>query len=210
MSAQSWPILCDPMDWSLPGSSVHGILQARVLEWAAISSPGVLPDPGIEPASPALAGRFLTASATWRVWFGTVSTMAMKGKWSHSVVSFFATPWTVAYQASQSMGFSRQEYWGGVPFPLQRIFQGMNLGGLPCCRQTLYPLSHQGSPPWPWALSKLWLLPSTWWEWGRALGMRIEWNRGLLGRQPHPLLPLAACVTASQNVTPFMGGGWCL
>ena len=42
--------------------------------------PGVLPDPGIEPASPALAGRFLTASATWQVWFGTVSTMAMKGK----------------------------------------------------------------------------------------------------------------------------------
>ena len=32
----------------------------------------------------------------------------------------FATPWTVAYQASQSMGFSRQEYWSGLPFPSPR------------------------------------------------------------------------------------------
>ena len=44
--------LCDPMDCSLPGSSVHGILQARILEWVAFSSPGDLPEPGIEPTSP--------------------------------------------------------------------------------------------------------------------------------------------------------------
>ena len=49
---QSCSTLCDPMDCSLPGSSVHGILQARVLEWVA--SPGDLPNPGIEPRSPAL------------------------------------------------------------------------------------------------------------------------------------------------------------
>ena len=35
--AQSCPTLCDPMDCSLPGSSIHGILQARILEWVAIS-----------------------------------------------------------------------------------------------------------------------------------------------------------------------------
>ena len=35
--AQSYPTLCDPMDCSLPGSSVHGIFQARVLEWVAIA-----------------------------------------------------------------------------------------------------------------------------------------------------------------------------
>ena len=49
--------------YSLPGSSVHGISQARILEWVAISSLVDLPDPGIKPfssASPALAGRFLT------------------------------------------------------------------------------------------------------------------------------------------------------
>ena len=40
--AQSCPTLCDPMDCSLPGSSVHGILQARVLEWGAIASEAVV------------------------------------------------------------------------------------------------------------------------------------------------------------------------
>ena len=43
--------LCKPMDHSPPGSSVHGILQARILEWVAISSSGDLPHPGIKPAS---------------------------------------------------------------------------------------------------------------------------------------------------------------
>ena len=60
--------LCDPMDCSPPGSSVHGILQARVLEGVAMPSSGDLPDPGIKPASlmsPALAGGFFTTSATW-------------------------------------------------------------------------------------------------------------------------------------------------
>ena len=51
-------ILCDPMDDSPPGSSVHGILQGRTLEWVAIPSPGDLPNPGIESASPLLAGGF--------------------------------------------------------------------------------------------------------------------------------------------------------
>ena len=46
--------LCDPMDCSPPGSSVHGISQARILEWVAIPSPGDLCDPGIEPGSAAL------------------------------------------------------------------------------------------------------------------------------------------------------------
>ena len=51
---QSCLTLCDPMDSSLPGSSVHGIFQARILEWVAFPSPGDLPDPGIEPKSPSL------------------------------------------------------------------------------------------------------------------------------------------------------------
>ena len=51
--AQLCLTLCDPMDCIPPGSSVHGILQARTLEWVAIPSPGDLPDPGIIPVSPA-------------------------------------------------------------------------------------------------------------------------------------------------------------
>ena len=64
---QSCPTLCDHMGCSPPDSSVHGILQARRLEWVAMASPGDLPDPGIEPKSPlspALAGRFFTTSTT--------------------------------------------------------------------------------------------------------------------------------------------------
>ena len=51
--AQSCPTLCDPMDCSLPGSSVHGILQARIREWVAISSSGGSSCPGIEPPAKA-------------------------------------------------------------------------------------------------------------------------------------------------------------
>ena len=79
LRAQSCPALCDAMDCSLSVSSVYGILQARVLEWVACPPPGDLPDPGIKHAfpaspaspeshaSPALAGRFFTTSATWEV-----------------------------------------------------------------------------------------------------------------------------------------------
>ena len=66
-SLQLCTILCDPMDRHLPGSSVHKILQTRILEGVA-TSPGDLPNPGIEPASPvssALGGGFFTSSATW-------------------------------------------------------------------------------------------------------------------------------------------------
>ena len=70
LSLQSCLILCDPVDCSLPGSSVLRILQAKILEWVACSLPGALPSPGIEPTSltsPALAGEFFTTSATWEV-----------------------------------------------------------------------------------------------------------------------------------------------
>ena len=51
---QSCLTLCNPMDSSQPGSSVHGILQARILEWDAISNSGHLPNPAIKPGSPVL------------------------------------------------------------------------------------------------------------------------------------------------------------
>ena len=49
---QSWPTLCSPIDSTLPDSSVHGILQARILDWVAILFPRDLPDPGVEPRAP--------------------------------------------------------------------------------------------------------------------------------------------------------------
>ena len=58
--AQSCWTLCDPMDCSPPDSSVHRILQGRILEWLPFPSPGDLPHPGVEPESPELQADFLT------------------------------------------------------------------------------------------------------------------------------------------------------
>ena len=84
-SLQLSPTLCDPIDSSPPGSPVPGILQARTLEWVAISF-----------------------SNAWK-WNVKVKSL--------SRVRLLVTPWTAAYQAPPSMGFSRQEYWSGVPLP---------------------------------------------------------------------------------------------
>ena len=74
--------------------------------------PGYLPNPGIELVSlthPALAGGFFATSATWEAPKMVVLML------SH--VQLFVTPWTVAQQAPLSKGFSRQEYWSGLPTP---------------------------------------------------------------------------------------------
>ena len=71
MCAQSCLALCDPMDCSLPGSSVHGIFQQEYWSGWPFPTPGDVPRPGIEPTSlvfPALAGRFFTNSATWEAY----------------------------------------------------------------------------------------------------------------------------------------------
>ena len=82
---QLCPPLCDSIDGSPPGSPIPGTLQARILEWVAISFPNA-----------------------WK-WQVKVKSL------SH--VRLLATPWTAAYQAPPSMGFSWQEYWSGVPLP---------------------------------------------------------------------------------------------
>ena len=67
--AQSCPTLYDPMHNSLPGFSACGIFQARILSGLPFPSPGYIPNPGTESealVSPALAGRFFTARATWK------------------------------------------------------------------------------------------------------------------------------------------------
>ena len=69
MHAQSCLTLRNPMDCSPPGSFVHGIIRARMLEW--VPSPGDLPDPRIEPVSPvspSLVGRFFTTEPPVKSW----------------------------------------------------------------------------------------------------------------------------------------------
>ena len=78
--------LCDTMHCSPPGSSIHGILQAKVLEWVAFSRGSSRP--GIEPPflmSPALAGGFFTTTATWEAWI-------MKGEPSNYSVKICMFP----------------------------------------------------------------------------------------------------------------------
>ena len=66
--AQSCPTICDPMDCSPLSSSVHGILQARILEWVAISFSRDIPDPDIEPGSPALQADSLLSEPPGKPW----------------------------------------------------------------------------------------------------------------------------------------------
>ena len=94
-SLQSCRTLCDPIDGSPPGSPVPRILQARTLEWVAISF-----------------------SNAWK-WKVKVKSL--------SRVQPSVTPWTAAHQAPPSMGFSRQEYWSGVPLPSPQQGSGDDL-----------------------------------------------------------------------------------
>ena len=82
MHSQLCPSFCDLLDCSLPGSSVHGIFQARILGGLPFHSPGNFPYPGIEAASPALAGRFLTTVQPGKLLFrSTVNDLFI---WSNS------------------------------------------------------------------------------------------------------------------------------
>ena len=102
--------LWELMNYSLPRSSIHGIFQARVLEWVAISFARGSSRPRDRTWVSRIVGRRLTIWATREVSF----IFSVK---SLSRVRLFATPWTIACHAPRSMGFSRQEYWSGLPFP---------------------------------------------------------------------------------------------
>ena len=110
---QSCPALCDPMNCSLPGFPVDGILQARVLEWVAITFFRGSSWPSDQSWVSRIAGRFFKPSKP----SGKPKCVVWSEVRSLSHVQLFATPWTVAYQAPPSMGFSRQECWSGLPFP---------------------------------------------------------------------------------------------
>ena len=110
------------MNCSLPGSSVLEISQARILEWVAISSSRYLFNPGIEPTSlayPVWQTDSLPLSHLGGPFSCISHYLCDMLSWAKSLsrVRLFATPWTAAYQAPPSMGFFRQEYWSGLPFP---------------------------------------------------------------------------------------------
>ena len=129
-SLQSCPTLCDPIDGSPPGSPVPGILQARILEWVAISF-----------------------SKAWK-WKVKVKSL--------SPVWLLTTPCTAAFQAPPSMGFSRQEYWSGVPLPslMMSIDQHKNKSTAlasvkKCCNINAVTLVALHLTVWSWMLRKM-------------------------------------------------------
>ena len=129
-SLQSCPTLCDPIDGSTLGSPVPGILQARTLEWVAISF-----------------------SSAWK-WKVKVKSL--------SPIQPSATPWAAAHQAPPSLGFSRQEYWSGVPLSSPFISIWYYIKDIFFCL---------------WSVSSNMLLISTWQ--GSSLSCSPWWSRSL-------------------------------
>ena len=125
-SLQSCLTLCDPIDGNPPGSPVPGILQARILEWVAIS---------------------FSNAWTWKVKVKLLSR-----------VRILAALWTEGYQASPSMGFSRQQYWSKVPLP--SLIQPWH---------TPFPIWNQSVVPCP-------VLPVASWPTYRFLKRQVRWS----------------------------------
>ena len=133
--AQLCPTLCDPMDCSHPGFSIHGILQARILEWIAIP---------FSRRTSQSRGRTLVSCITGR--FFIVCTSGNPLKVTQSCLTL-CDPMDCSHQALLSTEFSRLFYWSGLPFPSPGDLPNPGIKpGLPHCGQILYQLSHQGSP----------------------------------------------------------------
>ena len=107
--AHSCPTLCD-MDCSPPGSFVHGILQASIVEWVAIPFSRGSSQPRDQTQVSCIAG--LPSEPPGKYNFRKKKSVKLL-----SCVRLFVTPWTAARQVPLSMGFSRQEYWSRLPFP---------------------------------------------------------------------------------------------
>ena len=148
--------------------TVYGILQARTLEWVVVPSPGDLPDPGIEPRSPALQADSLPGEPTREAqeyWSGQHipspgdlpnpgikrgSPALQVGLILYQVPGkSFATSCTIACQAPLSMGFLRQEYWSELPFSSLEVLPNPGIEPTspvsPALQVHFLQLCHQGS-----------------------------------------------------------------
>ena len=158
-SLQSCPTLSDPRDGSPPGSPVPEILQARTLEWVAISFS--------------------------KAWKRKVKVKSLSHVW------LLATPWTAAYQALPSMGFSRQEYWSGVPLPspmtnLDSILKSRYIilpTKVHIVKAMVFPVVMYGCESWTMKKAEpLRIDAFKLWCWRRLL--RVPWTTRLLANQP--------------------------
>ena len=142
-SLQSCPTLCNPIDSSPSGFSIPGILQARTLEWLAISfsNAGKWSESEVAQSCPTLSNPMdhsLPGSSVHWIFQARVlewGAIAFSNAWQWKVkgnllgrVWLFATPWTAAYQAPPPMGFSRQDVLAINPqIPIPQSFSIINL-----------------------------------------------------------------------------------
>ena len=109
---QSCPNLCDLMDCSPPGSSVHEISQARILEWVASSFSRGSPWPKDQTRISCIVANSLLSETPGKpksiLWRCVIHSVVSNSLWPHGLLPT---------QAPLSMAFSRQEYWSGLPFP---------------------------------------------------------------------------------------------
>ena len=142
-------LFATPMDYRLPGSSVQGILQARILEFASpwdLPKPGIFPTQGSNPGLPHCRWILYHLSHQGSPVHRPYPSCIQNESESHSVVS--DSLWTP--RSIQSMEFSRPEYWSGQPFPSPGDLpnSGIKLRS-PTLQADSLPAEPQGSPNKP-------------------------------------------------------------
>ena len=176
--AQLCPTLCNPKGCSVPGSSIRGILQVRILEWVPIPFSKGSFQPKDRTHLSQISGRFST------IWATREAHLNEKWKWSHSVVSDSSrphgpTPWTPL-----CMRFFQARVWNGLPFPSPGDLSDPGIEpGSPTLQADTLRLSHQSlRPTYVWHLKKeknpTEAQPSALWQ-PRGVG----WEGGSRGRR---------------------------
>ena len=181
LSLQSFLTLCNRMDCSPPGSSAHGILLARILEWVAISPPGDLPDPGIEPTSPALQEDSLQLSHQGSAHHLMVGSKrccqpdpAPCGGWWGKEVGGQTAHWTrVQHQLRTPPGHGPWETRGGTLSPGQPPL-------LPTCKHSGHKSAYANQGTW-------------------LSCMTLRTQQSSLQIQPHPLRTVNQTVTLQHG-----------
>ena len=159
------------MDCSLPGSSLHGILQARVLEWVAISFSTGSSQPRVQTRVSCIPGRRFNLWATRRSLLIIFFILLLFTQSCPTLCNSMDKGLTGSWQAPLSMGFSRQEYWSGLPFPSPRDLPNPGIEpASPAWQADCLPLSHQGSS---WDIESAYE--------GRRLILRSLWYIGIWG-----------------------------
>ena len=148
---QSCLTLCDPIDSSHQAPPYLGFSKQE--HWSGLPFPSAMHESEVAQSCLTLSDPMdcsLPGSSVHGIFQARVLVSAGRGKGkvkSLSRVRLFATPWTVAHHAPLSMGFSRQEYWSGLPFPSPGNLPNPGIEPRsPTLQADALTLSHQGSP----------------------------------------------------------------